>query len=523
MNKIFFVLMMLFICSGFFVVAADSEEDPNLKFKEELGNIEGVEFNLGDDTKWDSEKNIVAVNGVDVDLNKVKEYQKRVVEGGKADYSFGGKKYDTSLGKLIGVEGDGKNVIFKYEFGESFSFSKGSEFDPLTKKFRFGNGDEYEWMGGGSVEIEGSSSSMRLGFVPNKENSGDLTNFAIVKDSGGRQLSQFQGKILKSFKLTEKINKPKSGVVSFEQGGKYYSMDSYGNVRGIDVAEFKLDSGKVVEISGGLIDDEKGRFYAMDKFSLVEKKGNYIVSENGVLTIRSVVGKPGFIYRIKENLDKLDVKGDGMVINGDKFLEYKGGEIFIKSLGSKWQKNKGDFAFSIDDVVMYKKDGKVGKSVKILKGKDGKFGLFDSEGKVINMVSGVAGGIKGIGSIINSGGGSASEQATHQAINSVRGKELKWDEKIAEVCRQHSMAMANRGSIGHDGFSSRLSQIGCGGAENVAMFGGGSSNPTSVGQKFTDMWMNSPGHRNNIMGGYTKTGIGIVTTSSGTYATQIFC
>ncbi len=115
------------------------------------------------------------------------------------------------------------------------------------------------------------------------------------------------------------------------------------------------------------------------------------------------------------------------------------------------------------------------------------------------------------------------EAATHKYINQARGTVLKWDEDIAEICRQHSQTMHNRGSIGHDGFSNRVSQIGGGGAENVAMFGGSSTEPERSGQTFANMWMNSRGHRNNIMNmGYTRTGIGIVSGPNGVYATQIF-
>ncbi len=89
----------------------------------------------------------------------------------------------------------------------------------------------------------------------------------------------------------------------------------------------------------------------------------------------------------------------------------------------------------------------------------------------------------------------------------------------------HSQSMAN-GSVpfGHDNFQSRLQaaaqQAGVqhrGGAENVAY------RYDRDAAAVVQQWMNSPGHRRNILGNYTMIGIGTATGRDGTvYYTQMF-
>lgn len=94
---------------------------------------------------------------------------------------------------------------------------------------------------------------------------------------------------------------------------------------------------------------------------------------------------------------------------------------------------------------------------------------------------------------------------------------------IAAEAKKHSMNMAaSKTAFGHDGFENRVSlimhQLGSmrRSAENVA-FGQLSARAVVNG------WLNSPGHRRNIEGDYTLTGIGTATAADGTiYFTQIF-
>jgi len=100
---------------------------------------------------------------------------------------------------------------------------------------------------------------------------------------------------------------------------------------------------------------------------------------------------------------------------------------------------------------------------------------------------------------------------------------LAKNQVIWDQANGHSRNMASgRVPFGHDGFDARIATIraalGSGGsaAENVAM--GYSSAATVV-----NAWLGSAGHRANIEGNSTRTGISAVQTSTGTwYYTQIF-
>jgi uncharacterized protein YkwD len=122
------------------------------------------------------------------------------------------------------------------------------------------------------------------------------------------------------------------------------------------------------------------------------------------------------------------------------------------------------------------------------------------------------------------------EHEIHQIINQHRARRglpaLQYDERVAEVAREHSAAMA-AGSrpFGHGGFEQRGSAISrflpyLGLAENVAY--DSRSGPTLPSLIATG-WIGSAAHRQNIEGSYGITGIGIARDRDGvTYATQIF-
>ena len=136
------------------------------------------------------------------------------------------------------------------------------------------------------------------------------------------------------------------------------------------------------------------------------------------------------------------------------------------------------------------------------------------------------------------------EQQVHVGINVGRVSNgeamLRWDEQLAAVARAHSDDMSSRGYFSHDtpeglGPSDRIDSAGysCwkathyGVAENIAI-------ETTVGDpertaaEAVRGWMNSPGHRTNLLGKqYDRTGVG---ASFGTwrgyeavYLTQVFC
>ncbi len=86
---------------------------------------------------------------------------------------------------------------------------------------------------------------------------------------------------------------------------------------------------------------------------------------------------------------------------------------------------------------------------------------------------------------------------------------LKMDEKLAQAARSHAVDMSRRGYFSHtspDGvkMSGRLRQAGAtytAAGENIAR---GQTSASSV----VDSWMNSPGHRRNILNPkYIKVGI----------------
>jgi len=93
-----------------------------------------------------------------------------------------------------------------------------------------------------------------------------------------------------------------------------------------------------------------------------------------------------------------------------------------------------------------------------------------------------------------------------------------------EIGREHSMNMGEgRVAFGHDGFNDRFRRFPIryvrGGAENVAM----SHGMGDPGKVAVDGWINSPGHRKNLLGHFNYMGIGVYQNSKGAwYFTQLF-
>jgi uncharacterized protein YkwD len=92
-----------------------------------------------------------------------------------------------------------------------------------------------------------------------------------------------------------------------------------------------------------------------------------------------------------------------------------------------------------------------------------------------------------------------------------------------EQATRHSIEMADRSTpFGHDGFDTRIDNIQRkigfvhASAENVA-YG------KLTAQEVVGLWLNSPGHKKNIEGNYTLTGIGLAKDADGlVFYTQIF-
>ena len=122
------------------------------------------------------------------------------------------------------------------------------------------------------------------------------------------------------------------------------------------------------------------------------------------------------------------------------------------------------------------------------------------------------------------------EREMHQLVNQHRGRRglaaLQYDERLAEIAREHSSAMANRTRpFGHAGFEQRGSAVNRflpyrGLAENVAYDGRGGANLSSL---VVEGWIGSAAHRQNIEGAYDVTGIGVARDREGVvYVTQLF-
>lgn len=107
------------------------------------------------------------------------------------------------------------------------------------------------------------------------------------------------------------------------------------------------------------------------------------------------------------------------------------------------------------------------------------------------------------------------ERQIFELTNSARAEHglepFKWDSRLAEVARQHSQDMRDQGFFSHnspDGDTpfDRMEKAGIlyrAAGENIAV---GYRDAVSAHEG----WMNSPGHRENILGDYEYIGVGIV-------------
>ncbi len=114
-----------------------------------------------------------------------------------------------------------------------------------------------------------------------------------------------------------------------------------------------------------------------------------------------------------------------------------------------------------------------------------------------------------------------------QYVNEYRAKKglapLVMNDTISEAALEHCKYMGNKTiRINHDGFEDRMHGLmkqlkpANGGAENVA-------NGQKDAREVVNMWIASPGHRENIEGNYHLSGIGIYRNKNGVlYFTHIF-
>lgn len=100
---------------------------------------------------------------------------------------------------------------------------------------------------------------------------------------------------------------------------------------------------------------------------------------------------------------------------------------------------------------------------------------------------------------------------------------LVMNDVISAVAKQHSNDMAGKKTpFGHEGFEDRIKFI----SQKLGVFHRSAEN-VAYGdldaRQVVDVWLKSPGHRRNIEGKYTVTGIGTSMANDGTiFFTQIF-
>jgi uncharacterized protein YkwD len=162
------------------------------------------------------------------------------------------------------------------------------------------------------------------------------------------------------------------------------------------------------------------------------------------------------------------------------------------------------------------------------------WGNFESEGKCVDRITATELEILRL----------TNEQRVENGL-----RPLKWNSALAEIARDHSEDMVSRNFFSHDnpdgedptararrhrfnvhknlggGWSSE------GIAENINIMPSGnvegvgyvSDTPKDIAYYSVDGWMNSPGHRANILDSqYTEIGVGVAKGSQGYYGTQNF-
>jgi uncharacterized protein YkwD len=125
-----------------------------------------------------------------------------------------------------------------------------------------------------------------------------------------------------------------------------------------------------------------------------------------------------------------------------------------------------------------------------------------------------------------------AEQFVFRSINAIRRDhdltDLKLSSNLSKVARKHSREMADFDRFAHEGLggttpAKRVTAAGiryAGVAENITM----NNNPEEAMQQAVRDWMDSPGHRKNILDRrFRTTGVGVAVSEDGKYYfTQLF-
>lgn len=134
-------------------------------------------------------------------------------------------------------------------------------------------------------------------------------------------------------------------------------------------------------------------------------------------------------------------------------------------------------------------------------------------------------------SIIPYKGNDKFDEIGHESLNQTnqfRKKNglnaLEWDSEIWNICLTHSKNMGTGAvKFGHDGFNQRISSLPFhyfSASENVFMCSG--SSESGIAFVAVNGWINSPGHRKNLLSSATHCAIATYKSGYSYYLTQIF-
>lgn len=128
------------------------------------------------------------------------------------------------------------------------------------------------------------------------------------------------------------------------------------------------------------------------------------------------------------------------------------------------------------------------------------------------------------------------EAAIHEETNDVRSNQslptIEYSDELQGVAKNHSEHMAEDDFFAHDtpggvGPQERVAQAGlrCTTGENLHYEEGYSTvDAKEVAERVVDGWMNSPGHRRNIVDpAWRVEGVGVERDGRELYVTQLFC
>lgn len=129
------------------------------------------------------------------------------------------------------------------------------------------------------------------------------------------------------------------------------------------------------------------------------------------------------------------------------------------------------------------------------------------------------------------------EQAIWQEVNQKRIEQnrrpLKFRPKLAYVAREWSKTLMQSGqALSHEGFPKERNEVYKKRfqedglelflAENLASLTG-PTDPSQIAQVLVEQWLNSPGHRRNLLdSSFQGTGLGVAKSGNSVIATQIF-